>query len=362
MPCASVLRIAFISGLWALSGEIFADTVKLHGKPAFRNVRVTNFTQGRVVFQGVSREFLRKPLSDVEWLETGANAALGPAEQAAARRDWDAAVEGYRAALKAAGTDWERALVTARLAAVCDAAGRFDEAVELYVGMLETEDEPPVRPRHPAAVGSEVNARAIKLLAGALVDAPRGVRRDKLQSLLVELRICEDPGVSLASVLGEQEVPEPTSKPAVSPILGLRVAPPTEESKRVEFHLVEGSLLIDVAKEAVRTDEAQRARDILVAALPLFAGADRPLATLQLGRARVVLGEYAAAADELLKLSAAAGESALAAEALYYAGVAHEGLGQSDVARQEYRAVLERAAASQALRAAARAGLARIGE
>jgi len=191
---------------------------------------------------------------------------------------------------------------------------------------------------------------------------PRGVRRDRLQSLLVELRIYEDPGVSLASMVGEEDVPEPTSKPAVSPILGLRVAPPTEESKRVEFHLVEGSLLIDAAKEAVRTDEAQRARDILVAAMPLFAGADRPQATLQLGRARVLLGEYAAAADELLKLSAAAGESALAAEALYYAGVAHEGLGQTDVARQQYRAVLERAAASQALRAAARAGLARVGE
>jgi TolA-binding protein len=101
---------------------------------------------------------------------------------------------------------------------------------------------------------------------------------------------------------------------------------------------------------------------LLQRALPYVEPADQGPWRLLLARTRLVAGQPAAAAADLLQLAETAPDPALAATALYYVGVAHERLARADVARRIYRELLQRDDLPAPVRADATQALQRLGD
>ena len=336
------------------------DTVKLFETPAFENVHVVGVQRGRLVFRGVSREYLRKPLDQVEWIETDSCPPLGVAERATAAGDWDGAIAAYEQARAEARETWLRELIELRLLSAYDGGGRFDDAVALYAEVLTGEPDLVARrpPRHPDAPGSAANRRARAHLRAALAADPPGPVRESLRTLLLEVLIYEDAG-DLPAGLGARGPPATTKPARRSPLLGLPVAP----RRKVEPpRLSADSFLLAAAETALDAGEPERAFRLVERGMPFVPPAEADPWRLLLSRARIALGEPIAATDDLLRLSESATEPAVATAALYYLGVAHERMERPDVAQRLYRELLGRPDVPDAVRADAAAALKRLGE
>ena len=346
--------------LWTTAASD-ADTVVLTGKPPFRNVQIVDFKHGRLHFRGVSKEVLRKPLREVSWFEIDRCPALSDAETLA-DTDAHAAIAAYERALGKAGESWLQALTRVRLLGAYDRAGRFDDAVALYIQLAreqpELADQCP--PRHPAPRGSERNRKAREQLLDAIRHTPSRPGPVALRTLTLELLLFDE-----VDPLPPEFAP-PASQPASSPATQPDTPPPLlfgDEERRASrtLRLPAESFVLSAVRQALAEADAARAARLLERSLPYAAESDAPVWRLLLGRCLIELGQHARAADELLALAETA-DRPLAAEALYYVGVAHERMGRVEVAAETYRELLQQDDLPENIRRLAVQGLKRLGE
>lgn len=362
----AVLR--FTCGLLLLAhpGDAWADTVKLKGKPAFRNVHITSFQNGRLEFKGVSRQHLRKPLAQIEWVEADRVAALGRAERARAAEQWAAAIQPYRQALDEVREPGLAEFVRLRLLECCDRGGFFDEAVALYVELvrhnatLASEHTP----RHPGRPGSAVNRAARRQLEATLALTRSATAASRWRNLLLEIALYEeaqDWPVALAEagkLADDPAGPTPASQPAKIP----PSSAPTPPYAITPLRLPADSFVLTAAREALATGDTPRALRLLERSLPYVDPAESGPWRLLLGRCRIELGRYARAAADLVQLTETDPDPAQAAQALYYVGLAHERMGRPEVAARLYRELLARENLPAEVRTKTQAGLRRVGE
>ncbi len=357
-----------------------ADTIKLANKPPFRKVQLCDFRNGRLVFRGLSGQELAKPLEHVETFAIDAQPRLTAAEQAATRADWSKALDEYAGALARVRESWLRDLIQARRLRAAEAAGRFDEAVRAYTELVQSWPAAP-RPTHAGAVGSDLNREARALAEHRLTNAA-GPAVVPLRVLLLELLLYEDVDplppqlVTTGSKSFLDNNLNASSRPATDEPIGLIPAEPLAPTGRAlkppaaegqprpsaaadaptvagPVRLTTDSLVLRAARQACEQGDYSRAARLVSRALPYVGPADQGPWLLVLGRAQIELGAAANAASELMTL-AENGSDSIAAEALYYVGVAHERLGRTDVAAKLYAELELRAGASDELKARAR--------
>jgi tetratricopeptide (TPR) repeat protein len=357
MTCALVRSLALFLAVSAPAAAAPADAVKLVGRPVFRNVLLSDYRDGRIIFRGVSGEYLRKPLGEVEWLECAACPPLTEAEHAAAEGQWAAAATAYQEVLRSGCAPWADRLARVRLLVASDRAGRFDEAVLVLSELLRDYPlETPASPRRPGPPGSETNSRAITALNAALSESGLRPTDAALHRLLLELLLYEEadevPFVPEGS--DAAAAAQPTRQPVDrTPLLGLPVASPPKPAVRVR--LPGDSWLIDAAARALDAGEAERCRRLIERALPFVAPDERGPWRLVLARARIAAGAFAEAANDLLPLTETAA-------AVYHLAVAHEGLGRPDVAQRLYRELLASSDTPPRVRVDAARALDRLGD
>lgn len=372
------------------------DAVKLRSKPAFRNVTVTSFHDGRLVFRGVSRQLLRKSLAEIEWVVLEHAPAFSEAENAAFEGRWDHAIAAYERALPEAKRAWLRYVVQLRMLEACDRGGRFARAVSVYADLVTRKPNAArvVAPRRPAPPGSDENAKARQTLRAALRRAPTRVVADRLRQLLFELALYDEVA-DLTAELRTTTAPPATTRPtepsgiAASPALQPRQrrigmllleaepipepAPAHGESRAAalrasaaarpdltSIRLPVDTFVLAAARDAFRAANYTRAARLLQRSLDYVEPSRRPPIRLLLGRSRIELGEHAEAASELMRLTDQPGT--LAAEALYYVGVAHERMARPDVAVKVYGELLARDDLPPLLKARVRMALERARE
>ena len=354
------------------------DTVKLTNKPAFCNVSITDFRGGRLVFRGVSGEYLRKPLEEVEWLTIDGEPALNVAEQAATAGNWAEAGARYDEALATIDRPWLRNVVRLRLSTVCEHAGRFDRAVGVYVELLASSPALAAAhsPRSPGPVGSDMNGRARATLEQVLASKPAAAVAEPVRTLLLELLIYEDADPLPPSLIGAPATTAPATGPAPGRVRHLGILPgPDEESEPAASsqpagrsrtaaveptRLTSDSLLLRVAQVACDAGDFQRAARLVQRGMTYVDTSDRGPWRLLQGRCQIEFGKAAEAASDLLNLSETDPDRGRAAWALYYVARAHERLERTDVARSLYEELLQRVDAPEDVRASARAALQRL--
>jgi len=356
-----------------------ADTVVLRGKPAFNEIQITGFKQGKLIFRGVCQELLRKPLGGVARFAIDRNPMLSKAETLRSESP-ERAIRAYRRALDGADEDWLYDLIRVRLLGACDQAGRFQEAIALYADLL-ADDPDWVRhfaPRHPAVQGSAENRQARARLHEAIQAARLpGVKR-ALRTLLLELLLFDEVEPLPAELRppGSQPTPErpvAASQPERLPprLFGPRRQPGPRAAARASdarrqpggpLQLPADSFVRAAADALLESGEPARAAQLVERALPYLSVTDRDPWLVLLGRCRIELGAFARAADELLALSESTGDQRVVVEALYHVALAHERMGRPDVAVRLYEQLLQRTDLPAETRARVTLGLKRLGE
>lgn len=353
-----------VAPLLLLCAAARADTVKLRNKPEFRHVRVTGFRDGKLVFRGVSQQYLRKPLADVEWLEIERLPALGDAERAAAIGRWNIATTRYETAQQLADDEWLQRFVRVRLLWAYDAAGRFDLAVELYIETLSLHpaDLAQLVPTNPGPPGSHANRRARAALEAAASAPAAPGTLERARELLLQLLIYEEVTSLPFPPAPSDHLPPDPRAPADDPLGLLPPAPATSPSRNEAQSVIlpADSFLLSAASHALDRGDLRRARYLVDAARP-FVAADqtRPWQFID-ARCQLGAGQFAAAAASLLDLAENDPDPGRSAAALYYVGLAHERMSRPDVARSCYEDVLRRPSSPPAIQADARAGLERL--
>jgi hypothetical protein len=326
-----------------LLGRSAGDVVKLVGKPEFRHVAITDLRQGKLVFRGVSRQFLSKPLAEIEWFAINDRPALTAAEEAAARGEWGLAADEYSRTLADASPAWMRQLARLRLLRALDESGQFDRAVGVYIELVRggTPIPPGCAPKRPGSAGAEVNRAARTALDDALRDR-RARLDDPLRRLRFEIQLFEDATAPASDAAA--------SRPAVR----------GNETVLPGIALTPDSLVFEAARGALRDRENDRALRLLEAGILRVPIAERASLRILLGRARIERGQFAEAADDLMALAEPPADPAIIAEARYYVGLAHERMQRGDVAESMYRQVIQQPDAPAEIRTLAEAGLERV--
>lgn len=310
-------------------------------------VQITDYREGRVTFRGISGEYLRKPLRNVEWLAIERSPSLTLAERFARHGDFDAAWVEFNRAAAEAGEGWVRDLILARQYQTAERNQRLDRAVDALIRLVRDNPRGIVGVcRGPATQGLETTARAIDRLVHAR-DGNRGLAENPaLNEWLLALLLFEGREVPAdfapASIAAAPHAADDSSASdsagETPPLFAAPVARRGAGSPRVR--LSEGSWLLDAATsllEAGRADECARIAD----AARAFVG-QAGLAPWRVvrARARMELGDPAWAAQELIGIAESAPSRSMRAEALYHAGLAHEKLGRPEVAARLYAELL----------------------
>lgn len=363
------------------------DTVKLRGKPAFEHVRVVRLENGRLIFEGVSRQFLRKPLDDVSWIEIDDQPAFSDAERAAARRDISAVAAYGRAADSVAAPRWVRDLARVRLIRRFDTPDWFAETNAAYLQLCESNPDLASAYRPTAAPYTEPTSLAgplratLHALDGPLPPAGRTLVRAHALDLALLANVQPLPEqLGLAPTVADSEA---TSQPSPAPADSPQAAQPgsagllaelerqpaaspapaaASEERGPALRLPADALVLRAARAALDHDDPSAAEGLLRRAEPFVASADARAVALLRARLLLAGGDAARAADALMRLTEPPETDATAAAACYYVGLAHEALQRPEVARRLYRRALASPLLPADLRQAAELRSARLGD
>jgi len=162
------LTVAVLS-LCAAAPMLRADEIQFEGQPAFPSVQVVDVRGGDVVFTVRGRE-LAKPIARLAMLKMDEVPQLERAEAAFAKQQYRQAATLFEQARRRSNKTWVKTLVDRRLLSTYDRAGRFDEAVEAYVGLLDSlgADAADLAPANLPDKGSQFYPKALRTIDAAI--------------------------------------------------------------------------------------------------------------------------------------------------------------------------------------------------
>ena len=323
--------------LVAAAYPVCGDVVKLFDKPAFEDVQVSGFRDGRLLFRGVSGQVLRKPYEHVEWIELADRPRLSDAESHRAT-DRGRAVNMYERALRESDSDGLRDFIRMRLCQSADEAGLFDRSVGLYLDMLrERIAIGPLRPTHPGRAGSTRNAAALDLLQQALRDRSLFDEWPRLQRMRLDLLLIDGRALATESADGDAAAASRTATQR------RRMFARRSSSDAGSAQVMSDSLVFNVARRALDAGaDARPTADLLRRAMPNCDAEARQIANYLLVRADANPNQPLTTAEALRGLAANIENAALAAEVWYHAGFSYARGGRSDLARDIWAAAVSR--------------------
>lgn len=339
----SCKRLAAIFAVFC-AATLPADEVKLRKKPVFRGVAILDFRDGDLIFRGVSRQTLRKPIAQVEWFTIDRYPALTNAEQLAAANEWPSAVRSYQLAMDNLVEPWLRDWIQLRILRALDGTGAYDQAVSRYIELLSARDEsvslPP--PRNPGPPGSRVNANARLILTTALDEPLKNRVRGQLESLLLEL-VMLDPEMDIPRQLKVPDdlLPDRDREASADGTKSKK----KKKKKRRRYGLLPeyataapvtklpaGTPLLPRIQRDLDAGETDRAAEELQEVRPFLHTDDEPRADFLQARIHIAERDYASAFELLSQLAELPRTSEFRCDALYYAGLTATRLERFDVA------------------------------
>jgi tetratricopeptide (TPR) repeat protein len=360
-----------VAAALAICAAAQADSVKVKGMP-YDSVTITAVADGQITFRTSAGALVTKPLKDVASINLAGDPAFTKAEGLLADKKFAEAAAAYATA--SGGDAWKKTLLSCRLLAANDQAGRIDEAAKAWIDLLSVSAGAATLAMKPVTLGekgSAANDKAIALVKTAADAAKNADARNALRGLLADLY--ERQGkIDEASAIAKTLVGEtPTSRPTAGTGTGTvgtptgtgatstpAVAPaPTGASaaaalRMAKLNMDKGDLAGAISQIEPRLNDCTRA--------------ELPQALYVLGRCQLDLARTDGDADHardtcvraglnLMRVAVFFPDHEYAADALLRAGLANEGLKNVTAARSAYSGVVSRYAASPQAKDAATA-------
>ena len=149
IPRRSIASMTLLAGLplGLLVAPVGADVIAVNGRPALVSTQVLRFADGKLVCRGNDGAETAVAIQQADYLQISGWQMFNLAEQQRRAEEWHRAAGSYEKALaelqlepsaKSATDRLDRVLlVKARLVQACDAQGRFERGLEVYLDMVE---------------------------------------------------------------------------------------------------------------------------------------------------------------------------------------------------------------------------------
>lgn len=352
-PCRTLSFAVALLSTFPIVRISSADLLEISEKPPFERINITGFVDERIVFRGLSGETVRVSARRATLIQLDRAPAFSKAELARTRGAWDEALASYASSLHDEPPGAFHDLFLLRRIECLELSGRFAEAVEEWADLLQKSPSLALiaTPRQPQPPGSQANLAARERVQGVVRQLTRPEAAGALQTarrFLLELLIFDE----VNALPADYQPPVPASQP-------LLFARPDRSGPRIE--LPPDSFVFEAANAAIQRRDFNRAVSLLGAALPYCPATGTDTRRLALARARIEIGQYATAINELMALVDAPDRDQ-AAQAMYHVGLAHQRLGRPDTARRYYQLALDCRELPESLRTAAREALQKIGD
>lgn len=160
---------------WVLCADARADVVGLSGRPPTIDVRIVGFRNGQIEYRLSAERQTSHPIEEIDYLQITNWPLFNLAEKQQRDGHVRQASSNYERLLKqlaepSPGELDRRQLVRCRLLRVLDQQGRFDQAVEVYLDVIEQEPSltERLRPTRLPASGSTFLQAALKSVNAAI--------------------------------------------------------------------------------------------------------------------------------------------------------------------------------------------------
>ncbi len=342
-----------------VAAEAPGDVVKLTSGLVYDPVTVTDVDNGQIAFRTLGSR-PSKPLRELASVTLTGEKRFNAAEELFAKGKYDEAAAAYLAAATATDKPWRKRLIQYRRMAALAAAGKIDEALKLWLAMVDaagvTKGTLDLRPRKLPPAGSKANDRAVALLEGKAKQISSAAYRGAIVLALAELH-------ERQGRIGQaQALRESLGTSGGRPTAG---TPPPAALARTSS----ANALLRSANTWLQRGECEKVAQAVKKNLKVFRAGDLPSALYLLGRAQSELAKREKDPKDARELLLRAGLNLMrtvvffpasdeAPHALLSAGQVNERLGNLGAARSAYSAVVSGFSGSPAAEQA-RAALAR---
>jgi len=340
-PMARALCALAAAACLLVAAEAPCDAVKLTSGLVYDPVTVTDVDNGQITFRTLGAQ-PSKPLGELASVTLTGQNRFNAAEELFAKGKNDEAAAAYLAAATAADKPWQKRLIQCRRMAALAAAGRVDEALKLWLAMVDaagvTKGTLDLRPTTLPPAGSKANDRAVALLEGKVKQVSSAAYRGAILLALAELH--ERQGrIDQARALRE----------SLSTSGGRPTAPTPPAT--VVARTSSANALLRSANSWLKQGECEKVADAIKKNLNVFRTADLPSALYLLGRAQSELAKREKDPKAARELLLRAGLNLMrtvvffpasdeAPHALLSAGEVNERLGNLTAARSAFSAVV----------------------
>jgi tetratricopeptide (TPR) repeat protein len=329
-----------------LAGAALGDEIKLTSGLTYRGT-VSDYREGHIYLTLRQGRNINKPLDEVASIVLDGQTTFNAAEAALAKNQHDEAVKLYDRAVRDA-TGWQTNLMEARRFEALSQSGQIDRAIGHWLAMLDSDGpKEAILARQPATygpAGSTANEQAINMLAAKIRQLQGGDNKAYLRAVLAaKLAIERADGREQAA--GEtaaqlQQLGGHVSRPPVekaSPQTG-----PAPEAEGTSFTNLR-TMLENGQAQAVAAQVTRQMASCDMQKLPE--------ALTLLGRSQLAMFETGGGQDKSLLVRA--GKHLVlvyaefpsmpeAAEALYYAALVNQHLGDTEAVRAVLNAIIEK--------------------
>lgn len=328
-------RWTILAALLAATTVISADELTINGLP-YPDVRITGVEDCEIVFQLASRRGTES-LAHVDFIQLDREDDFNQAETLMAQGEVTEALELYRRA-RAADRQWVQNLAEFRRMWAMDQDARIDEAVKMWLKVIDDNDASPnaraMAPTNLAEAGDQANQLAYDMLEERREQAGED---DELWKAIIDLQL------AIAEHQGDDAEAERLASLLLERSHGTNGGT-TTSSDQVAASLQGAVVLVS------NPDKAAEVMEIITADLYRYTEGQLPTALLALGKAQLILAEAGEgeerrslltdAGNNLMYVVVFFGESDQAPEAYYLAGRANELLGNTQAAQKAYEVVI----------------------
>ncbi|MFP4140390.1 MAG: tetratricopeptide repeat protein [Planctomycetota bacterium] len=339
-----------------LAGVALGDEVNIGGLP--RRGTVIGADGFSVTLRLSGGREVKSNVAEVREITLSGRTSFNTAEGLYADGKYAEAIQAYQRAARQADQKWLRRLIRYRQYLAMNKAGRINQAVEEWLGLVEEHERDSAilkaRPTEMGKKGSKDNDKAIRLLEAKLEREKSGAFADAIKQVLLDLYRREGRREDAARLAGRTLV-EDDDKEDDQPSNGSDTKPavPRGDADKV---IQAASITIEQAgdpdaklTDAQRVAKASEALKSLQAKAKSFAMGDLAPALLWMGKAQLVIHDHGKDARKdlveaglnFMRVATFYTASTQTPEALFLAGQVNEKLGNASAARQAYAAVKE---------------------
>ncbi len=337
--CASLLLV-----LWA--GAAFGDEIKLTSGLTYRGT-VTDYREGRVYLTLRQGRSIDKSLEEISAISLDGRPSFNDAEAAMAKNQHDDAVKLYDRAVRDASR-WQKELFEARRFAALSKSEQVDRAIGHWLAMLDNEGAKESllakQPTNYGQPGSSANDQAISMLSAK---ARQLQGRDKTTYLRAVLQ------AKLAIERADGRKQAATETAAQLQQFGVQVSSAPADTRPAQSRPTQaatGMAFADLRK-MLDNGQPQPVATEITRVMPGYDMQDLPEALTLLGRAELAMFEAGGGQD--MRLLFRAGKHLVlvyaefpstpeAAEALYYAALVNQHLGDTPAVRAILNEIIEK--------------------